>query len=87
LPGFASTGSGLFGEGLASYVIEVRDAASGELVQAVWVDRATYLLQRIVYFEDEQRARALEVENMRINQGLTVDEVLVTPSASVTVRG
>jgi len=70
-----------------SYVIEVRDAASGQLTRALWIDRATYLIEKIVYFQDDQRVRTLEVGDVRVNQGLTPDDVLVQPRVSVTIRG
>jgi hypothetical protein len=70
-----------------SYVIEVREAESGRLTETLWIDRTTYLIQKIVYFEVERRVRTLEVERWVTDQGLTADEVLALPRAATTIRG
>ncbi len=71
----------------SSYIVEVRDATSGKLTQALWIDRGTYFIQKVVYYQDDQQVRAIEVERLLMNQGLTVNDVLILPQASVTVRG
>ncbi len=88
LAGFApSSPSGVDTLTRASYVIEVREAQSGKLTQTVWIDRGTYFVEKVVYYRDDQRTRTIEVERLLMNQGLTVDDVLIIPRVSVTVRG
>ena len=61
------------------YVLEVRDAQTNELIRMVWVDRETYLVQRVVTFKQGQRDATLLVQLIAIDQGLTSEEVLVHP--------
>ena len=70
-----------------SHVIEVRDAATGNLVQVLWIDRGTYFVRKVVYYHGDRLARTIEVERLLINQGLTSEDVLAVPRAGVTVRG
>jgi hypothetical protein len=71
----------------ASYVIEVREAKSGQLTQVVWIDRGTYFVEKVEFFRNDQRTRTIEVERLWMNQGLTVDDVLITPRVTTTLRG
>jgi len=88
LSGFASAPSVSLSDPLyGSYIMEVRDAKSGRLTQTLWFDRATFLVQKVVFFEDDRRVRTLEVERLLLNQGLTADEILVLPRAATTIRG
>jgi hypothetical protein len=88
LSGFASAPSVSFSDPLyGSYIMEVRDAVSGRLTQTLWFDRTTFLVQKVVFFEDDRRVRTLEVERLLLNQGLTADEILVLPRAATTIRG
>ncbi|MEI6172027.1 MAG: hypothetical protein WCQ45_06095 [bacterium] len=88
LAGFASAPSINLSDPLyGSYIMQVRDAKSGRLTQTLWFDRATFLVQKVVFFEDDRRVRTLEVERLFLNQGLTADEVLVLPRAASTIRG
>jgi hypothetical protein len=88
LSGFASVPSVSFSDPLyGSYIMEVRDAVSGRLTQTLWFDRTTFLVQKVVFFEDDRRVRTLEVERLLLNQGLTADEILVLPRAASTIRG
>jgi hypothetical protein len=73
--------------GPRSYIVEVTDAKSGRLAESLWIDRGTYFIQKVVYYENGQRVRVIEVERMVMNQGMTIDEVLILPRASVTIRG
>ncbi len=70
-----------------SHVIEVRDAATGNLVQVLWIDRGTYFVRKVTYYHGDRLARTIEVERLLINQGLTSEDVLAVPRAGVTVRG
>jgi hypothetical protein len=88
LSGFASPPSISLSDPLyGSYIMEVRDAESGRLTRTLWVDRRTFLVQKVVFFEDDRRVRTLEVERLILNQGLTADEILVLPRAASTIRG
>jgi hypothetical protein len=70
-----------------SYLIEVRDAQSNDLTEALWIDRRTYFIQKIVYYEDGRRVREIKVEGTAIDQGLTTDDVLILPRGVTTIRG
>ena len=88
LPGFASPSSISLSDPLyGSYIVEVRDTESGRLARTLWVDRATFLVRKVVFFEDDRRVRTLEVERLLLNQGFTADEILVLPRAASTIRG
>ena len=88
LSGFASAPSISLSDPLyGSYIMEVRDAESGRLTRTLWVDRRTFLVQKVVFFEDDRRVRTLEIERLLLNQGLTADEILVLPRAASTIRG
>lgn len=88
LPGFASPPSISLSDPLyGSYIVEVRDTESGQLTRTLWVDRKTFLVQKVVFFEDDRRVRTLEIERLLLNQGFTADEILVLPRAASTIRG
>jgi len=88
LSGFASPPSISLSDPLyGSYIVEVRDTESGQLTRTLWVDRRTFLVQKVVFFEDDRRVRTLEIERLLLNQGLTADEILVLPRAASTIRG
>jgi hypothetical protein len=88
LSGFTSSASTDVGTPThSSYIVEVRDAKSGDLTQALWIDRGTYFIQKVVYYQNGQRVRTIEVERLLMNQGLTINDVMILPRASVTVRG
>jgi hypothetical protein len=88
LSGFASPPSISLSDPLyGSYIIEVRDTESGRLTRTLWVDRRTFLVQKVVFFEDDRRVRTLEIERLLLNQGFTADEILVLPRAASTIRG
>jgi hypothetical protein len=71
-----------------SYILEVRDARSGELVRMIWVERDTFLIRKIVVFDDGQRSTTLQIERIDLDQGLTEDEIITLPSRGVeTIRG
>ncbi len=71
-----------------SYILEVRDAKSNELVRMIWVERDTFLIRKVVAFEDGQRSTTLHVERIDLDQGLTEEEIITLPSRGVeTIRG
>lgn len=83
---FAASTSSDF-ETQRSYIVEVTDAKSGQLAESLWIDRGTYFIQKVVYYSDGQRVRAIEVDRLLMNQGMTIDEVLILPRATTTIRG
>lgn len=71
-----------------SYILEVRDAKSNELVRMIWVEHNTFLIRKIVVFDDGQRSTTLYVERIDLDQGLTEEEIITLPSRGVeTIRG
>ena len=72
----------------SSYILEVRDAATANLVRMVWIDRDTYLIQKVIVFENGQRSATLLVQLLTVDQGLTESEVIPPPQIGVeNVRG
>jgi outer membrane lipoprotein-sorting protein len=69
-----------------NYVLEVRDSETDELLRMVWVDRENFMVRKVVFFSDEQRARSIRVERITLNQGLTAEEILALPRGAETVR-
>jgi hypothetical protein len=79
---------GTSGSVSGSYVLEVRDARSDELVRMIWVDRNTFLIRKVVLFENGQRSTTLHVERIELNLGLTEEEIITLPTRGVeTIRG
>ena len=71
-----------------SYILEVRNTRSDELVRMIWVDRDTFLIRKVVTFEDGQRATTLLIERIDLDQGLTEEEIITLPTRGVeTIRG
>jgi len=69
------------------YILEVRDAPSGELVRMIWIDRETYFVQKVVFFTDCRRDKTIELQQVMIDQGLTVEDVLTLPRGLEVLRG
>ena len=70
------------------YILEVRVSATGLLKQMVWIERDTYMIQKIVYYaEAGERDRVLRVQRITLDQGLTAEEVLAVPRGVITIRG
>ena len=71
-----------------SYVLEVRDSDTLDLVRMVWIDRETYFIQKVVTFKDGQRSATLLVQLIIVDQGLTQAEIITPPQAGVeNIRG
>jgi hypothetical protein len=91
----SSTFSELFGaeDGLLTgsirggYVLEVRDASNAELSRMIWIDRTTFLVQKIVFFAGGRRITSVRVNRLTLDQGLTRDEILLLPRGVETIRG
>jgi len=71
----AETGNSIRG----SHILEVRNSDTKELLRMIWIDRETYLVQKVVTFKNGQKGAAILVQLITINQGLTEDDV-ITPS-------
>ncbi|MCK4571275.1 hypothetical protein KAT84_04905 [Candidatus Bipolaricaulota bacterium] len=81
---FANNGSSIPG----SHILEVRDSDTKDLLRMVWIDRETYLVQKVVTFKNGQRSSTLLVQLITIDQGLTKAEVVTPPQAGVeNIRG
>ncbi len=81
---FANSGSSIPG----SYILEVRDSESKALLRMVWIDRETYLIQKVVTFKNGLRSSTLLVQLITIDQGLTKAEVITPPQTGVEhIRG
>ena len=71
-----------------SHILEVRDAESKDLLRMIWIDRETYLIQKVVTFKSGQRSATLLVQLITIDQGLTKDEVIPPLQVGVeNIRG
>lgn len=80
----AETGNSIPG----SYVLEVRDSNTQDLLRMVWIDRETYLIQKVVTFRNGHRSATLLVQLITVDQGLTEAEVITPPQAGVeNIRG
>ncbi|MEA3356090.1 MAG: hypothetical protein U9Q23_01935 [Candidatus Bipolaricaulota bacterium] len=87
LPGFADVGEPPTMSVIqGNYVLEVRDSETDELVRMVWVDRENFMVRKVVFFSDGQRARSIRAERITLNQGLTAEEILALPRGAETVR-
>ena len=69
-----------------SHILEVRTAESRELTRMVWIDRDTYFVQKVVFFENGKRSSTIEVQWSEVDQGLTLEDVLTLPNAE-DIRG
>ncbi|MFC2083190.1 hypothetical protein ACFLSG_04040 [Candidatus Bipolaricaulota bacterium] len=71
-----------------SFILEVRSSETGDLLKMVWIDRETYLIQKVVTFKNGQRSATMLVQLMTIDQGLTEADITATPQAGVeNIRG
>ncbi len=67
-----------------SYILEIRDAGTKDLLRMIWIDRDTYLIQKVVTFKNGQRSATLLVQLITVDQGLS--EVEVIPPLQVGVE-
>jgi len=71
-----------------SYVLEVREMESAELTRMIWVNRNSFLVQKVVTFKDGKRASTMLVQLVTIDQGLTELDVLPSPQPGAeNIRG
>ena len=69
---FSDSGNSISG----SHILEIRDAETKDLLRMIWIDRETYLIQKVVTFKRGQRSATLLVQLITIDQGMTEDEVI-----------
>ena len=69
-----------------SHILEVRDADTRELTRMVWIDRESYFVHKVVFFENGQRSSTIEVQWSEVDQGLTIEDILTLPNAE-DIRG
>jgi len=85
-PSFAgelATANAIRGE----YILEVRDARTGNLARIVWIDRETFFIHKVVFFVDGERGKTIELQRIDVDQGLTPQDVLTLPSGVEIIRG
>lgn len=70
-----------------AYILEVKKAGTSELVNMIWVDHETFLIDRIAFFFAGQRTRTIVVEQITFNQNLTLDDILSLPHGIEIVHG
>jgi len=70
-----------------SYVLEVRDSNTSALVRMIWIERDTYLIRKVVSFENGQRDSTIRVEWVILDQGFTEEDILTLPKGVDTIRG
>ena len=71
----------------AEYILEVRDAKTGELTRMIWIDRDTYFVKKVVFFSGDKRTKTITVQRIEVDQGLTAEEVLRLPTGALIIRG
>ncbi len=69
------------------YILEVRDAKTGELTRMIWIDRDTYFVKKVVFFSGDMRTKTITVQRIEVDQGLTAEEVLRLPTGALIIRG
>lgn len=70
-----------------AYVLEVRTTSTRQLERMIWIDRRSFLVQKVVFYVNGERERTIRVDAVTLNQGLTADEVLALPENPEIVRG
>ena len=85
---FTSTaGSAIENAIRGEYILEARDAWTGELTRMIWIDRETYFVQKVVFFSDGQRDKTIQLQQIKTDQGLTAEDILTLPRDLELLRG
>jgi len=72
LSGVAHVGNKLAGSSIqGGYILRVRDKTTGKLSRMIYINRENFLVKKIVFFVDGQRARSIYVQQIAVNQGLS----------------
>ena len=69
------------------FILEVREVPSGQLSKMIWIERDTYMIERIVFFVDGQRSASIRVQRMTLDQNLTPEDILTLPRDTDVIRG
>jgi len=70
-----------------AYILEIRDTDTYMLRQMVWIERESYMIQKIVYYDDGERDKVVRVQRITLDQGLTTEEIIAVPRGVITIRG
>ncbi|MCI2424573.1 hypothetical protein LM599_00850 [Candidatus Acetothermia bacterium] len=70
-----------------AYILEVRNAGTDELVNMIWVDHETFLIERIAFLFAGERTRTIVVEQITFNQNLLRNDILSLPQGIEIVHG
>lgn len=83
-----SAADAMMGEAFqTAYVLEVRTTATRQLERMIWIDRRSFLVQKVVFYTNGERDRTIRIEEMTLNQGLTAEQILTLPENTEVVRG
>jgi len=69
------------------YILEVREASTGQLSRILWIDRETFFIQKVVFFVNGERGKTIQLQRVDVNQGLTSEDVLTLPPGVEIIRG
>jgi hypothetical protein len=69
------------------YILEARDAWTGELTRMIWIDRETYFVQKVVFFSNGRRDKTIQLEQIETDQGLAAEDILTLPRGLELLRG
>lgn len=71
-----------------SYILEIRDAQSKDLLRMIWINPVTLLVQKIITFRNGERSTTFLVQSITIDQGLTESDVITPrPDDVLNIRG
>lgn len=92
LPAIPSRGMAMMNDALSGiavpggYILEVTDRATGELSQMIWIDEQTFLITKILQFDQGILTTTIRLQRPVVNSGLTRDEILNIPRAGTTLH-
>ncbi len=92
LPAAPACGIALMNDALSEiaipggYILEVTDGETGELSQMVWIDEQTFLITKILQFDQGMLTTTVRLQRPVVNSGLTREEILIIPRAGTTLR-
>lgn len=86
-PSFAAVEATMGEAFQTAYVLEVRSAATREVERMIWIDRRSFLIQKVVFYANGERERTIRIEQVTLNQGLTADQIITLPEDAEVVRG
>ena len=85
--GIAKVNDALLGIAVpGGYILEVTDRASGELSQMIWIDEQTFLVTKILQFDQGMLTTTIRLQRPTINSGLSREEILNVPRAGTILH-